>query len=112
MHFVLVKYLFITVIGLIIGFEIPLISRINEQFVRQLKLNLAAVLKMDYIGSLAGAIAWIFLLPLFFEQVESAFVLGLLNILVAGLTLYFFRKMIIRKNLITFFSILSFIIMN
>jgi spermidine synthase len=108
MQFVIVKYFFIVLIGLIIGFEIPLITRINEQFIQQLKLNLAAVLKMDYIGSLVGALGWIFLLPLFFEQVQSAFVLGILNLLVAGFTLYFFRKMIVKKLLLFVFFILSF----
>jgi spermidine synthase len=94
MHFVLVKYFFIILIGLIIGLEIPLITRVNEQFINKLRLNLAAVLKMDYVGSLAGALAWIFLLPLFFEQIEAAFVLGALNIFVAAFTLVFFKKML------------------
>ncbi len=108
MQFVLVQYFFIVLIGLIIGFEIPLITRINEQFIQQLKLNLASVLKMDYIGSLVGALGWVFLLPLYFEQVQSAFVLGLLNLFVAGFTLYFFRKMVIRKLWLFVFFILSF----
>jgi len=107
MQFVLVKYFFIVLIGLIIGFEIPLITRINEQFIQQLKLNLAAVLKMDYIGSLAGALGWVFLLPLFFEQVQSAFVLGILNLLVAGFTLYFFRKKVVKKLLLFAFFFVS-----
>jgi len=91
-YFVIVQYFFIISIGLIIGFEIPLITRINEQYTAALKLNLAAVLKMDYIGSLAGALLWIFLLPLWFEQVQSAFFLGGLNAFVALLTYLFFRK--------------------
>lgn len=110
MQFVVVQYFFIVAIGLIIGFEIPLITRINEQFIRQLKLNLAAVLKMDYIGSLAGALGWVFFLPLYFEQVQSAFVLGILNLLVAGFTLYFFRKMVIKKLLLFGLFMLSLIV--
>jgi spermidine synthase len=105
LQFVLVKYFFIILIGLIIGLEIPLITRINEQFIIKLKLNLAAVLKMDYIGSLAGALAWIFLLPLFFEQVQAAFVLGALNISVAAFTLIFFKKML-KLRFLLIFSIL------
>ncbi len=100
MYFVLVKYFFIILIGLIIGLEIPLITRINEQFITKLKLNLAAVLKMDYVGSLAGALIWIFLLPIFFEQIQAAFVLGALNILVAAFTLVFFKKMLKLKLLL------------
>jgi len=85
---------------MIIGLEIPLITRINEQFIIKLKLNLAAVLKMDYVGSLAGALVWIFLLPIFFEQIQAAFVLGALNILVAAFTLVFFKKMLKLKLLL------------
>ncbi|MCB0283722.1 MAG: polyamine aminopropyltransferase [Calditrichaeota bacterium] len=107
MEFVLIQYFFIIVIGLIIGFEIPLISRINESYIHQLKLNLAAVLKMDYIGSLSGALAWIFVLPRFFEQVQSAFVLGLLNLAVAGFTLYFFRENIKHTKLLFILIIIS-----
>jgi spermidine synthase len=108
MQFVLVKYFFIILIGLVIGFEVPLITRINGQFIKELKLNLASVLKMDYIGSLAGALAWVFLLPLFFEQVQTAFVLGMLNIFVAGFTFLFFRKKVVKKTLLAAFILISF----
>lgn len=107
-HFALVEYFFIIMIGLIIGFEIPLITRINEKYIQQLKLNLAAVLKMDYIGSLSGALIWIFLLPVFFEQVESAFVLGILNVAVAGFTLYFFRRNVRYRSALILLVVISF----
>ncbi|MEJ2546064.1 MAG: hypothetical protein P8Y99_18530, partial [Calditrichaceae bacterium] len=88
-YYILIQYLFICSIGLIIGFEIPLITRINETYISELKFNIGAVLKMDYIGALAGSLAWIFLLPKFFTIIETAFVLGLLNVLVGGFTLIF-----------------------
>jgi len=112
LQFVLIQYFFIILIGLIIGLEIPLITRINEKFISQLKLNLAAVLKMDYVGSLAGALVWIFLLPLFFEQIQGAFVLGILNIAVAGFTFYFFRKLVIKKKLVFGILIISVFIIS
>jgi spermidine synthase len=99
-HYILIQYLFICAIGLIIGFEIPLITRINETFISELKLNIGAVLKMDYVGALAGSLAWIFILPKFFSITETAFILGILNVLVGGFTLYFFRKYIANKLVI------------
>jgi len=96
-HYVLVQYFFISSIGLIIGFEIPLITRINESYIQELKLNIGAVLKMDYIGALAGSLAWIFILPKFFSITESAFVLGILNVFVGGFTLLFFKRLINYK---------------
>ena len=106
-HYVLVQYFFISGIGLIIGFEIPLITRINEQYIRELKINLGSVLKMDYIGSLAGSLLWIFLLPRFFTSVESAFVLGVLNLLVALFTLLFFSRLVFHKKALFFLTIMS-----
>lgn len=107
LQFVVIQFFFIILIGFIIGLEIPLITRINEKFITELKLNLAAVLKMDYIGSLAGALAWVLILPLYFEQVQGAFVLGILNICVAIFTFYFFRKMVVHKNSIIALLIVS-----
>ena len=91
-HYILVQYFFVFTIGLIIGFEIPLITRINETFIRELKFNIGNVLKMDYVGALFGSLFWIFVLPLYFSTVETAFVLGILNVLVAVVTLVFFSK--------------------
>jgi len=99
-YYILVQYLFITSIGLIIGFEIPLITRINETYISELKINIGAVLKMDYIGALAGSMVWIFVLPKFFTIIETAFVLGILNVLVGGFSLLYFRKLVRRKLLI------------
>ena len=95
-HYILVQYFFVTSIGLIIGFEIPLITRINQTYIKELKVNLGSVLKMDYIGSLVGSLVWIFLLPKYFTIVESAFVLGIFNLLVALFTIIFFKRLITR----------------
>jgi len=97
-HYVLVQYFFVTAIGLIIGFEIPLITRINETFISELRLNLGAVLKMDYIGSLVGSLVWIFLLPKYFTIMQSAFVLGLANISIALMTFIFFKGLVRQKR--------------
>ncbi|NOY57866.1 MAG: polyamine aminopropyltransferase [Calditrichaeota bacterium] len=97
-HYVLVQYFFVTAIGLIIGFEIPLITRINETFISELRLNLGAVLKMDYIGALVGSLVWIFLLPKYFTIMQSAFVLGLANISIALMTFIFFKGLVRQKQ--------------
>lgn len=93
-YFVMFQYFFICSVGLLIGFEIPLVTRINESYSKDLRHNLARILKMDYVGSLCGALAWIFLLPRFFTLIESAFVLGLVNMCVAVITLYCFRDQV------------------
>ncbi|MGL1934093.1 MAG: polyamine aminopropyltransferase [Fibrobacterales bacterium] len=91
-HYVLVQYFFIASIGLLIGFEIPLLARINTNYIKELKFNIGSILKMDYLGSLCGAIVWVYLLPHYFTLVEMAFVLGLINAAATIVALIYFRK--------------------
>jgi len=91
-HFILIQYFFISLMGLLIGFEIPLLTRINQKYTSELGHNLGNVLKMDYLGALVGALTWIFILPKFFTLIQGAFVLGFATVLVAGITLFYFRK--------------------
>ena len=86
------QYALISGIGLLIGFEIPLLTRINERSGQELSINLGGILKMDYIGALCGALAWVFVLPQFFSITESAFVLGILNLGAAMIALVYFRR--------------------
>jgi spermidine synthase len=109
-HYVLTQYFFISAIGMIIGLEIPMITRINEKYTAELRVNLGGVLKMDYIGSLAGSLIWIFILPKYFMLIESAFVLGIFNILVGGIALWYFNRLVHYKFGLNAFVILSLII--
>ncbi len=91
-YFILFHYFFICAIGLMIGLEIPLLTRVNQKTVPSLKHNLGLILKMDYIGSFLGAMIWVFLLPLFFNILEISFFLGIVNVGVALFTWIWFRR--------------------
>jgi spermidine synthase len=99
-YFALVQYGFIAAIGVLIGFEIPLLARINENFVGELRFNLGGILRMDYIGSLAGALLWVFALPAFFSITEIPFVLGALSLAAAMLALLYFRKRLLHPRIV------------
>ena len=99
MYFALVQYGFCALIGLLIGLEIPLIIRINESGSSDMRLNLARVLKMDYIGALVGALLWVFLLIKVFSITEIGFVLGLTTLATAAFCLYLFREQVQRPML-------------
>lgn len=96
-HYGLVHYGLTSIIGIIIGFEIPLISRINARFSKDISSNLARVLKMDYIGALAGALLWVFLLPKFFSLSETAFVLAFISLASTLLCWFYFARAINLK---------------
>ncbi len=91
-QFGLVHYTIISVIGVLIGLEIPLISRLNMRFSADIQSNLANVLKMDYIGALVGALVWVFLLPRFFTLAQVAYVLGMLSLSTAFICWWFYRQ--------------------
>ena len=84
-------------IGLMIGMEIPMVTRLNEHF-ESLKVNISNVLENDYYGSLAGGLFFAFVgLPLLGLK-YTPFVLGAVNLLVA-LTLYWqFRPMLESRH--------------
>jgi len=70
------------IIGLLIGLEIPVVIRINEQY-EDLKTNISSVLEKDYYGSLLGGVFFGFIgLPLL-GLTYTPFVLGFVNLGVA-----------------------------
>ncbi|MCZ6674719.1 MAG: hypothetical protein O7C75_17460, partial [Verrucomicrobia bacterium] len=91
-HFALVEYLLISVIGTLIGFEIPLLTRINEGFSEDIKSNLARILKMDYVGALVGALLWVFLLFRYFSMIQTGLILGLTTLASTAAFLIAFRR--------------------
>ncbi len=105
--FVLVQYFFIGSIGLLIGFEIPLLMRINERYSEEIKFNIGGILKMDYVGALCGALTWVFILPKFFSSTEMAFVLGITTILTAGVALVYFLKHLEHPKVLSGLTVLS-----
>lgn len=69
-------------IGLLIGLEIPLVIRLNEEF-ESLKINVASVMEKDYLGSLVGGLFFAFVgLPIL-GLTYTPFILGFINLMVA-----------------------------
>ena len=85
-------YSLISICGILIGFEIPLIVRQNQSYSSELRVNLAEILKVDYIGALFGALVWTFLLPKFLILTETAALLGISSTLTGLALLYFFHN--------------------
>ncbi len=98
-HYPLVQYAFIIGIGLAIGMEIPLAARMNEQFERRLKMNLATIVGADYAGALIGAIIWVKLINLMIPLTTLGFYIAMANLAVAALCLcYFWRRGMIARR--------------
>jgi len=83
-------------IGICVGLEIPLLTRIVADRAA-LGEALADVLSVDYLGALIGSLAFpIILLPLL-GVTQTAFLMGLFNVLVASICLYTFRQKLTSK---------------
>lgn len=110
-HFILIHYFFICAIGLMIGLEIPLLSRVNQETAPSLKHNLGLILKMDYIGSFVGALVWVFILPRFFNILEISYFLGLINVSIAIFTWFWLRQWMKYPGRIIIVAIITFVIL-
>ncbi len=70
-----VIYMMSIAIGMMIGLEIPMVTRLNEEF-EELKVNIANVMEKDYYGALVGGIFFAFIgLPIF-GLTYTPFILG------------------------------------
>lgn len=69
-------------IGILIGMEIPLVTRMNERY-QSLRINIAGVLARDYYGSLLGGLFFAFVGLPYLGMSYTPFILGSLNFAVA-----------------------------
>ncbi|MCI0713846.1 MAG: polyamine aminopropyltransferase [Chloroflexi bacterium] len=97
----------IVVIGACIGLEIPLLTRIVATR-NDLSKALADVLSFDYLGSLVAALAFPLLLLPVLGVTQTAFLMGLFNLIVAGTILYTFRNRLPRRATNGMFGLVGF----
>ncbi|MGE0084315.1 MAG: polyamine aminopropyltransferase [Desulfococcaceae bacterium] len=97
-------YFLAFVIGNLIGFEIPLVTRINGAY-EELRINISGILEKDYYGSLLGGMVFAFVALPYLGLTYTPIVLGAVNFLAASLILrYFFFLIKNRRLLLTLFS--------
>jgi len=91
-HYALYKpvmYGLIIVIGTLVGFEIPLLTRILSRQ-RTLQQSIAHVLSLDYFGALVGSAAFPLLMLPYLGLFRSSYAIGLLNVFVVYCALFVF----------------------
>ena len=80
-------------IGLLVGLEIPLITRVNAGY-EELRVNIASVLEKDYYGALLGGLFFAFVALPYFGLTYTPVALGTLNFVVASLFVFRFRGLL------------------
>ncbi len=83
--------LVVGVIGILIGMELPLLTRILETR-SGLRRGISQVLTFDYIGALLASLLFPFILLPYFGHLLTASAVGLVNLFVALLVAYSFRS--------------------
>jgi len=97
-HFIhLVIYGLSALIGFCIGFEIPLVMRLNQQF-ENVAQNVSSVLSWDYVGSLIGGIAFAFWGLPELGLKNTAFIFGMFNMIVAVVLLMVYWKELVNSK--------------
>ncbi len=94
-------FLLIILLGILIGFEIPIVTRIVNRY-GDLKKSIANVLSFDYIGALVGSLLFpLFLLPTF-GFARTSFFIGFVNLLIAVTNIVVFRRKLGKNRHILF----------
>ncbi|KAA3662115.1 MAG: polyamine aminopropyltransferase, partial [Calditrichaeota bacterium] len=93
-------YLLALAIGILIGMEIPLATRLNAYF-EELRINISSVLEKDYYGALLGGLLFAFVALPYLGLTYTPFVLGSINLVVAAALFWQQRKNIKFKKLLS-----------
>lgn len=92
----LIIYSLSIIIGLLIGMEIPIVIRLNNQF-EKLHVNVSSVMENDYYGSLVGGVFFAFIGLPYLGLTYTPIILGSINFSVA-IGLYFLLKSALEKR--------------
>ena len=98
------------VIGVLIGLEIPLVTRLNNEYAG-LRINISNVMEKDYFGSLFGGIIFAFLCLPYLGLTYTPIVLGAINFLVASFLLWRFYPLLKKRKKLIIGFLLTFIIL-
>ncbi len=107
----IIIYTLALLVGFCIGFEIPLATRLNQQY-EPLNKNISNIMSWDYIGSLIGGLLFAFWGLPELGITNTAFVFGTLNFIAAGLLFWNYKSELIteKKWVISSIVVLIFIL--
>lgn len=89
--FRMVLYALVLLIGIVVGMEIPLVMRIMNSHQTEFKEIVSRVLTFDYLGALAVSLLFPLVLAPKLGMSRTALLFGILNVLVAILSIRVFR---------------------
>lgn len=103
--YVLIMYILIILIGVFVGLEIPILTRVIENNESNVRKNLANIFTFDYIGGLIGSIAFPILLFPKLGFISTTFLVGTINIVVALLIVLKYKNFIKNYKIVRAISV-------
>lgn len=89
-------YILAVLIGILIGMEIPLVTRINAKNA-SLRTNISEVMEKDYFGALLGGLFFAFIGIRYLGITYTPFVVGVVNLIVAVTVFSYVKKDMLAK---------------
>ncbi len=90
-YYYLYNFLFISLLGMLIGLEIPIVARIINKY-SSLKHTVANIFSFDYIGALAASVLFPLLLLPALGVLKTALLIGFINLSVALFNAFLFQN--------------------
>lgn len=84
------------VVGFLIGMEIPLVTRINNEY-ETLKTNISGMMENDYYGSLVGGLFFAFIGIKYLGLTYTPFIVGGINLVIAVVLTFVFAKLMKKQ---------------
>lgn len=106
----LIMYALIIMIGIFVGLEIPILTRIIENNESNVRKNLANIFTFDYIGGLIGSIVFPIILFPKLGFITTTLLVGSINIIVAILIIFKYKIHIEKYKFVRIISIVCLII--
>ncbi len=106
----LIMYVLIILIGIFVGLEIPILTRIIENNESNVRKNLANIFTFDYIGGLIGSIAFPIILFPKLGFVTTAILVGSINIIVSLIIVLKYKDYIENYKMVRNISLICLII--
>jgi len=95
----LVIYLQAFIIGILIGLEIPIVTRLNDAY-EELRTNISAIMEKDYYGALLGGLIFAFFALPYLGLTYTPIILGSINFSVAAYLLWQFFSLVHQKKML------------
>ncbi len=80
----------LTLLGALVGIELPLLTRLLSNY-GSLRSTIANALSFDYVGALVGSVAFPLALLPWLGTSRTAFVIGMVNLAAVGINVWVFR---------------------